>query len=355
MDYTSLERFAIFRRSIDPTHVRLAGEIVRRSDMGSVKRYGGSKCVACLALFLASALPGRSTAEVFLQGTSILGLATAQTLGCNESDGGGGATQAQASCSFAGYAASASAEAEASGSTTGGQVRVFAEASASSVGGNQQNTASGVGTATVVVSWQITSDTQYSVESVVDSAPGGGTAGFTEGDGTPLPASGLLPAGFYALRADASAIALAEDRNGVEVSNVGPFNATARVVFAPVDSPSLLFGKVTSRSVGVGGLELAALVGGNVVATTRSGDDGGYLIDGLPGAVEIRVSDPTGQLPTALFGPVTPPARFDIELTSPPVPILSYPTQIVLAFVLAGTCMSIVRRLRSPKVSPPAA
>lgn len=272
-------------------------------------------------------------AEVFLQGESILTLATALTLGCNESDGGAAATEATAACAAFGYTAAASAQTSSLASTSGGSVSVAAEAGATSVGGNGNQSASGNGTSTVAITWQMTADTHYSVSSLVTPTPLNATAELQDAMGNPLPASGVLSPGFYVLLGHTMASALARDVNGAESTSAGPFSASGDVTFADVGSTTLVLGRITVGGLGKAGLLVEAVVGQTVVASAITAADGTYLLPNLPGAITLQVTDPAGALPTQVSGTLTPPETFDLDLPAR-VPVLSAPLGLALAVAL---------------------
>ncbi len=296
--------------------------------------------VFMLVGFLAS--PAR--AEVFLQGESILTVATAQTLGCTDSDGGGGATEATAACAAFGYTAAASAQTSSSASASGGSVSVLAEGGATSVGGNGNQNASGNGTSTAVITWQMTTDTHYSVSSLALPTPGNATAGLEDAVGNPLATSGVVPAGFYVLLAHTMASALAQDVNGAESVSAGPFSASAHVTFAEVGSPTLVLGTITVAGVGRPGLVVDAFVGQTIVASAITAADGSYLLPNLPGTVTLEISDPTGVLAMQTSGPLTPPQTVNVDLPPPSVPLLSATFAGVMAGVLAAAGRRAAKR-----------
>ena len=155
-----------------------------------------------------------------------------------------------------------------------------------------------------------------------------------------LPPSGVATASdFYTLRADAFSNALAMDSNGAETVTDGPKSASAQVTFAEVGSSTLIRGTVTSGGVGQRAFLIEALQNGLVIAIATTGDDGTYLLAGLPGTVTIRVSDPEGDLATEFSAPLAPPSTFDAELGAL-VPAL--PTALVC--VLATAVLLAARR-----------
>jgi hypothetical protein len=290
----------------------------------------------CASLFPLHAGPAR--AEVFVQGNSILTVATAFTLGCNESHGGGGATDALALCAANGYTAGAAAHTESGASASGGSVSVFAEAGATSVGGSANRTASGNGTSTAVITWQMTTDTHYAVSSVSLPTPANASAVFEDTLGNPLATSGVLAPGFYVLRGTTMASAFAMDVNGAESVSAGPFSASADVTFADVGSPTLVLGTITVGGLGTAGLRVDALASQTVVASAITAADGTYLLPDLPGTITLRISDPTGVVPTKTSGALSPPQTFDLDLPPPSVPALAAPFAVALgaALLVAG-------------------
>ncbi len=262
-----------------------------------------------LALFLCPALTAAQVTEL---GDSLLASASATMPGCTDTDGGADATEAAAACStMVGYAAAGSARASFTSSTSGGTVDAFAQASAASIGPPATQTATGAGDGQAVVSWTMGSDTLYSLSTTIS---GGASASFSDGMSGPLPPSGTLPPDIYELRASASALAQAQDLNGAESVTAGPREASARVTFAPVGSPTLIRGTVLAGGVGTPGLLVEALDGGTVVASTLTGDDGSYLLDGISGPVRLRISDPEGGFASLLSDPLSPPATLNADL-----------------------------------------
>lgn len=250
-------------------------------------------------------------AQVVEGGNSRVATANAVTPGCNEADGGAGATAAAASCDAQGYTAVASASASSTLSADGGTASASAYGVATSTGSISNFTATGSGNGQIALSWSMLSATHYSLSVTV---AGGGTAAFSDGMSGPLPPSGILPADVYQLNVGATALAQARDINGVETVIAGPVSASARVSFAEVGSTTLILGTVLAGGVGTPGLLVEARVGGTVVASTLTGDDGSYLLPDLPGTVTLRISDPAGGFAPRLSAPLMPPATFDVDL-----------------------------------------
>jgi hypothetical protein len=294
-----------------------------------------------LACILLIASPGLATAQAVELGTSILTTANASVLpgGCSVMDGGGGSTEATASCAAMGSTAAGSAQSSLSSSTSGGSATAFAQASATSSGGPSNLTATGQGGSSALVTWEMLSNTHYSLRTTTS---GTGVARL-EGPG-PLPPSGILSPGFYTLRAQGTALAQAQDSNGAETVTAGPHTGTADVTFASVGSLTLILGTVTSGGSGAPGLLVEAIDGGAVVASTSTGDDGSYLLPDLPCSVVLRVSDPEGILATQFSGLLVPPATFDADLSAV-VPALSAPFAVALGLGLA-LCARTMRRGR---------
>ncbi len=254
---------------------------------------------------------GVSSGQVVELSGSRVATANATTPGCSESDGGADATAAAAACDAQGYTAAASAQASFGSSSSGGTVSAFAQGVATSTGSSSNFTATGAGSGQAVVSWSMLSDTHYSLS--VTQADGG-TASFSDGMSGPLPSSGILPADIYQLRAGADALAQARDINGPETVTAGPAQASARVRFAVVGSTTLILGTVLAGGTGAPGLLVEALVGGSVVDSTLTGDDGSYLLPDLPGTVTLRISDPAGGFAPLISAPLSPPATFNADL-----------------------------------------
>lgn len=292
-------------------------------------------CVA--ALIVAAAARG----DVFLQGDSLQTSAIVSMPGCTLSDGGANVPAAMIDCASQGYSAAASAAYTASATNAGGAVSVFAESAAGSIGGGAGQAASGSGTAIASITWQMTSSTHYSLAVTQDPTPGGATVVFQTSTGAALPPSGIVAAGFYDLRGDAIAFSLAEDDGGVQTVSVGPLTAAGEVSFAPVGSSSLVRGTVTAGGSAAPGLLVEALVGASIVAATTTGLDGTYLLDGLPGPVEIRVSDPALVLATQQSGVLTPPAVYDVDL-APITTVSTLSTSLLagLGLLLVGTTLA---------------
>jgi hypothetical protein len=298
-------------------------------------------------------LPDLAAAQVVEIGTSLLTSASASTPGgCSMMDGGAGFTEATASCAAMGYLGDGSAASSLFSSPAGGSVSVFAVAAATSTGSPSNLTASGQGDSHALVTWQLFSSYHYSLStSLLDSA----TASLSGTSGA-LPASGVLTPDFYTLRADGTAFALAQDQNGAETITQGPLAASASVTFAAVGSSTLIRGSVLACGVPVQGLLIEALSGESVVASTVTGDDGSYLLPGLPGAVTLRISDPNGVYATEISASLTPPLTFDADLPKH-VPALPAPFGGLAALMLASAAYWSLRRrfdrtdLRSDPVS----
>lgn len=294
--------------------------------------------------FLLLAVPGVAAAQVLEIGTSLLTSANAQTPGgCNVMDGGGTFTEATAACSTMGYLAAAHAESSLATSTSGGEVSVFAEASATATGSPSDLTASGIANSVASITWYAASDQHYSVSTTLQGA----TASFEDTSGS-LPASGVLTMGeYYTLNAHGFAFALAQDSNGAETVHAGPLAASAQVTFASVASSTLIRGSVLGCGVPVQGLLVEALSGGAVIASTITGDDGTYLLPDLPGTVDVRVSDPNGVYATEVFAGQTPPIVFDADLGKQ-IPALPAPAVVAAALVLAWVARTALRRRSQP-------
>lgn len=108
------------------------------------------------------------------------------------------------------------------------------------------------------------SDTLYSLSTTIS---GGASASFSDGSSPPLPPSGTLRPDIYELCASASALAQAQDVNGVEIVTAGPREASAWITFAPVGSPTLIRGTVLAGGAGMAGLLVEARDGGIVIAS----------------------------------------------------------------------------------------
>jgi len=253
-------------------------------------------------------------------------------------------TEASAACAAMGYTAVAHAETSLVASTSGGSVSVYGEASAHATGSPSQLNASGQATSIANITWYVSSNVHYSLSTAVQ---GGASASFQDSGG-PLPPSGVLTTGYYTLYSNGNAYALARDINGAETVSVGPRIASAEVTFASVGSLTLIRGTVLGCGVPVQGLLVEAISGGSVVASAVTGNDGTYLLPDLPGAVDVRISDPNGVYATEVFANQTPPIVFDADLGKQ-VPALPAPFAVAAALLLAWLARAALRRrLASP-------
>ncbi len=274
-----------------------------------------------LLWWLLIVFPGVALAQVIEIGESFVATAVAVTPGCTVSDGGADVTNATALCDAQGYTAAGTAQASLNSSETGGDVFAFAEAAATSTGSISNLTATGSGDGAAVVTWLMQSSTHYSRSIAISD---GASASFSSDISGPLGPSGIVPGDFYTLRANASALAQAQDINGVESVTDGPRDASMRIVFAVVGSITLIRGTVLADGEGIPGLLIEAMGNesngsegnGNqaIVASTLTGDDGSYLLPNLAGTVTLRISDPQGMFLTQVSDPLTPPTSFNTNL-----------------------------------------
>lgn len=292
-------------------------------------------------------LASGASAQVVELGGNTVASASAAVPTCSDNDGGGGATEATASCAAMGYAAAASAESSRTSSTQGGAVFARAEAEASSVGGGATLSASATGDGAANSSWTLTTDHHYSA--YIDVS-GGATASFNDGM-VNLPPSGVLVPDTYALQANATAVALAEDDDGAVTVTAGPREATAEVTFAEVGAADLIRGTLTAGGSPVAGLEVTARVGSTIVATAFTASDGSYLLPGLPGTVTIEVVDPDGGFLTLGSGSLAPPLVFDGDLVAATVPVGGWPFALLLGAALGAVGLVALKATRPARAA----
>jgi hypothetical protein len=298
-----------------------------------------------LFALLLIAAPG-ATAQILFQSGSFQTSVGANTPGCSDPGGDVGVSPATASCVTGGYAAVASGAAGFSTHPSGGQVTVSGEAAATSVGPPSQDQSSAHSTNNAGANWKLSVPTHYSL---VTEISGGAFVNFSgPGVAFPPPPSGILTGVDYGLNASVAMSATARDSNGAETVTAVPQAATITVTFAEANSPTLIMGTVLAGGSPMPNLLIEALDGLAVVATTRTGSDSSYLLDGLPASVTLRISDPASIFASETSSLLFPPATFDADLEmNPSVPILRDPLLAGLALLLALIAITHVRFVKT--------
>lgn len=285
-------------------------------------------------------------AQIVFQGGSFQTSVSATIPGCTDNAGAVGVSPASAFCSAGGYSAVASGAAGFSTHAQGGEVTASADAAATSTGGPPLQQSNAISTNNAGANWTLSVPTHYSL---VTETSGGAFVNFS-GAGVPFPppASGVLTGSAYGLAISTNANAIANDSNGAEIVTAIPQTGTASVTFAEVDSPTLIMGTVLAGGVPMANLVVEALDGVVVVATTRTGNDSTYLLDGIGVSVTLRLSDPSGQFAEETSPLLTPPATYDADLeVNTKVPVLGGPVLVGLALVLALVGARVAAHRRS--------